>query len=163
MKRFIALYFLYLGFLFTFFVLQNTYVSQILNTFQTNLTLIFLDFFLEENQRMGRDIWIHSNYKIIITDTCNGIIPFLFLTASLWAYPAKILPKTLWTFFGYIILFLVNGLRILWVVYVTKNGEGQEDFYWSHDIVGNAFLMFFGLLLFVGFIKSTRRIAKNKV
>ena len=40
-----------------------------------------------------------------------------------------------------------------YVIYITKNGDGHADFYWSHDFVGNVLLMMSGLLFFIGFIK----------
>lgn len=163
MKRFIALYFLYVGFLLSFFVLGNTYLSLIINTFQSNLTLIFLDFFLADNQLQGIDIWISSDYKIIISHACNGLLSLILFYASIWAYPSTLILKIIWMIIGYIVLFIVNVFRISWVVFVTKNGNGQEDFYWSHDIVGNIFLMLVGLGLFVTFIKANpQKIRKSK-
>jgi exosortase/archaeosortase family protein len=58
---------------------------------------------------------------------------------------------------GYIVFSLVNVLRILMVVYFVEQKEGQGNFYWSHDFVGNALLMGVGLGLFIAFIKTSRR------
>lgn len=57
--------------------------------------------------------------------------------------------------------FSVNIVRILWVVFVTQEGEGYKDFYWSHDIVGNSMLMLTGLGLFIVFIKTARNTTKS--
>ena len=35
--------------------------------------------------------------------------------------------------------------------------KGHGDFYWSHDIVGNIFLMITGLGLFIAFIKTSSK------
>jgi exosortase/archaeosortase family protein len=153
MKRFITLYFLFLGILFLVFISPLFDFSLALNYFQTEFTLVVLDYFLDENQRIGSDIWIDSGYKIVITNACNGLMPLFFLYASIFAYPSSLWGKVFWMFLGYVILFVVNIIRIVWVVFVTQEGKGQEEFYWSHDIVGNIFLMFWGLVLFVGFIK----------
>lgn len=158
MKRFIAFYFIFLGGLFVLFYAP---ISQMINDVQTNLTLKALDFFLKPEQIKGIDIWINPQYKIIITKACNGIIPILFSYAAILAYPASTIHKILWMFLGYILFFVVNIVRILWVVFVTQHGEGQADFYWSHDIAGNILLMITGLGLFIVFIKTSPKKVKN--
>jgi len=157
MKQFIALYFLFLAILFTLFYAPTSEFSIFLNEGQRKLTLYFLDLFLKPDQLQGRDIWINPYYKIIINQACNGMIPILFLFASILAYPSKIIHKVLWMIIGYIIFSIVNVMRILLVVYVTETGEGHNDFYWSHDLVGNMLLMLTGLGLFIAFIKTSSR------
>lgn len=154
MKRFICLYFIFLGLLFTLFYAPTSQVSQILNNTQSRFILSVLNLFLESQQLDGIDIWINPHYKIIITKACNGVIPLLFLYASILAYPSTFRHKLLWMMLGYILFFVVNIFRILWVVFITQHGEGQGDFYWSHDIVGNTLLMLTGLGLFIAFIKT---------
>jgi exosortase/archaeosortase family protein len=157
MKRFVALYFLFLAVLFGFFYAPSTIVSILLNDGQTSLTLYFLGLFLSPEQLQGIDIWINPHYKIFISKACNGIIPILFLFASILAYPSSILHKILWMGLGYVIFSAINVFRILLVVYVTQRGTGHADFYWSHDLVGNALLMFTGLILFIAFIKTSTK------
>jgi len=157
MKQFLALYLLFLVLLFTLFYAPTSEFSTLLNEGQTKLTLYFLDLFLKPDQLKGIDIWINSHYKIIINQACNGMIPILFLFASILAYPSKIPHKILWMCIGYILFSMVNVIRILLVVFVTENGKGHEDFYWSHDLVGNMLLMMTGLGLFITFIKTSSR------
>jgi exosortase/archaeosortase family protein len=64
-------------------------------------------------------------------------------------------------FLGYTLFSVVNVFRILLVVYFTQTGEGQKDFYWSHDIVGNILLMITGLGLFIAFIKTSSKSFKK--
>jgi len=160
MKQFVALYFLFLILLFVLFYLPSSEISSIVNDAQRKFTLYGLDFFLKPEQLQGTDIWINPQYKIIINKACNGVIPILFLVASILAYPASILHKLLWICIGYVVFTIVNVLRILLVVYATENGEGQGEFYWSHDLVGNFLLMATGLILFVLFIKTSSRTIK---
>ena len=160
MKRFVALYFLFLVLLFGLFYANTSSVSHFLNEGQRDLTLYFLDFFLAPEQRQGIDIWINPHYKIIITQACNGFIPVFILCAAILAYPSRWFHKVLWIVLGYVVFSLVNVLRILLVVFVTQGGKGQEAFYWSHDLVGNALLMLTGLLLFMAFIKTSRKSKK---
>jgi exosortase/archaeosortase family protein len=161
MKRFIALYLLFLGGLFIFFYAPTSAISLFINELQTKLTLDTLTFFLKPEQIKGVDIWVNPQYKIMITKACNGMIPILFLYASILAYPATFMHKVLWIVWGYIVFFIVNIARILWVVYITEHGEGHGDFYWSHDLIGNLLLIVVGLGLFIGFIRSSNRSIKN--
>ena len=159
MKRFVALYFLFLAVLFTFFYAPTNVLSTILNDAQTTFTLYGLGLFLTPEQLQGIDIWINPHYKIFISKACNGVIPILFLFASILAYSSSILHKILWMLIGYVVFSTMNVFRILLVVYVTQTGDGHADFYWSHDLIGNILLMLTGLGLFVIFIKtSTKRI-----
>ena len=161
MKRFIALYFLFLVILFVFFYAPTTAVSTLINDGQSKLTLYFLDMFLKPEQLKGIDIWISPHYKIIVNKACNGIIPILFLFASILAYPSSIGDKIPWMVLGYVLFSVVNVARILLVVYFTQTGEGQKEFYWSHDLVGNALLMLTGLGLFIAFIKTSSKTIKS--
>jgi len=153
MKRFILSYFLSLALLFGLFYAPIWSISDLLNEAQTNLTLFLLNLFLEPHQLQGSTIAIKKGYVIYITKACNGMIPILFLFGSILAYPSHIKPKIIWMSIGYLFFNIVNVGRILLVVYITKNGDGHADFYWSHDFVGNVLLMMSGLLFFIGFIK----------
>ena len=161
MKQFIALYFLFLVILFTFLYAPTTTLASIINDAQSNLTLFFLDMFLKPDQLQGIDIWINPQYKIIINKACNGVIPILFLFASVLAYPSSIGHKILWMVLGYLLFSVVNVARILLVVYFTETGEGQKEFYWSHDLVGNTLLMLTGLGVFIAFIKTSSRTIRD--
>lgn len=156
MKKFIALYFLFLLFLFTLFYANTSVLSHTINQAQTNLTLFALNLFLKPEQLQGIDIIINPQYKIIINQACNGMIPILFLWASILAYPARFSHKVFWMVLGYIAFSIVNIFRILLVVYFVEQKGGKGNFYLSHDILGNAILMFVGLGIFVWFIKSRK-------
>ena len=156
MKRFVALYFLFLALLFVFFYLPTSPISLFLNQMQGDLTLYLLGLFLEPGQLQGIDIMINPHYKIIINQACNGLIPFFFLAASILAYPATLLHKTLWLLLGYLVYTAVNVARILMVVHFVEGEGGRGNFHWSHDIMGNALLLVVGLGLFIAFIRSSR-------
>ncbi len=160
MKRFIALYFLFLVILFIFFYADTNVFSMYLNEVQTTFTLVFLNIFLDPAQLKGIDIWINPQYKIIINQACNGMIPILFLFASILAYPSTLWHKIFWMSIGYVLFSLVNVMRILLVVYFVEQEEGQGNFYWSHDLMGNALLMGVGLGLFIVFIKTSKRLKR---
>ncbi|EIF50936.1 exosortase/archaeosortase family protein [Sulfurovum sp. AR] len=157
MKRFVSLYFLYLIVLFILFYNETSILSTFINEVQTKLTLFFLEIFLQPGQLQGIDIWINPQYKIIINHTCNGIIPILFLFASILAYPSGLWYKIVWMSLGYTIFSFINVFRILLVVYFVEQEGEQENFYWSHDLIGNALLISVGLGLFIAFIKLSRK------
>jgi len=154
MNRFMVLYFLFLALLFVLFYAPTTELSLSLNEIQNRWTLTALDYFLQPEQLKGIEIWVNPHYKIVITQACNGMIPILFLFASILAYPSSIKHKIAWMIVGYVVFFMVNIARILWVVYITQNGEGHGDFHWSHDIVGNILLLCTGVGLFFTYIKT---------
>ncbi len=162
MKRFAALYFLFLALLFTVFYAPASLLSTWVNSMQTEGTLFALNLFLDPGQLQGIDIMINPHYKIIINQACNGVIPILFLYASIWAYPSSLRHKVLWMAIGYAVYFVTNVLRILLVVQAVELEEGSGNFYWSHDIFGNALLMGVGLLLFVSFIRTASKKVKSR-
>ena len=161
MKQFFIRYLLFLAFLFLAFYAPTSVVSDTLNSLQTQLTLFLLDPLLEPNQLQGADIWVHENYKIVISKACNGMIPILYLIGSVMAYPSTWRHKISWILMGYVVFNVVNVVRILFVVYITGVGDGHEEFYWSHDIVGNVMIMVAGLFMFVSFIKTSSKTVKN--
>ena len=154
--QFIVRYLLYLMILFAVFYADTSWLSLAINTNQTNLTLLILNTFLDLGQLQGNDIWINSHYHLVVNKSCNGMIPILFLYASILAYPSSFFHKTIWMIIGYFILFTTNVIRILLVVYFVKM-EGEENFYWSHDIFGNLLLLFVGLLIFMAYIPRYRK------
>ena len=115
-----------------------------------------LHIFLDPEQLHGNNIWINPHYYLIVNKACNGMIPMLFLCASILAYPASFLYKSLWMIIGYLVLFITNTVRILLVVYLVKGG-GKENFYWAHDILGNVLLLFVGLVIFIAYIYMPRK------
>jgi len=157
MKKFVALYFFFLALLFTFFYVETSFISTAVNQGQTNLTLYFLRLFLKPGQVQDIDIWINPHYRIYISQACNGFIPIFFVWAAILAYPAKKYHKLLWIFMSYAVFTTVNVLRILIVVYFVEQNGGRSNFYWSHDLLGNALLMATGLGLFIVFIKTASR------
>jgi len=154
MKTFILRYALFLLLLFTLFYAQTSSVSLFLNELQTGLTLYGLEYFLKPHQLIGIDIIINPHYKIIINKACNGMIPILILSASILAYPSSVVRKIGYILSGYVLFSVVNLLRILIVVHFVSGSGGSSNFYWSHDLLGNALMMIFGLSFFVLFIKS---------
>jgi len=161
MKRFVVRYFLFLGLLFTTAYMPFTPFASVLNDLQTAMTLKGLALFLAPEEIDGVDILINPHYKIIITQACNGFIPVFFLWAALWAYPASWKKRIVWSFAAYAIFSVVNILRILTVVHFVKQEGGRANFYWSHDLLGNALLMAVGLTLFYLYLRTQSSLARK--
>jgi exosortase/archaeosortase family protein len=154
MRRFIASYLLFLMLLSAFFVPSVSSFANQVNGWQTARTLEILATLLPHTMMQESDIWVEQGYKIVINDACNGLLPLWLLVASLLAYPSTVRHTLLWLMVGYFGLLGVNIVRILWVVSMTAIA-GEEWFYWSHDLVGNALLMVGGLVIFVASIRSS--------
>jgi len=153
MKKFAYLYLALLPILFGLFYWNISPVAEYVNHYQTQVTLYFLDIGLGEGRLHGVDILIDPHYKVVVTKACNGMIPVLVLLAAVLAYPVHWVHKVQWIIIGYVVLSIVNLLRLLMVAYFVKK---QADFPFYHDILGNILLMVTGLLLFYLFLRGTR-------
>ena len=138
------------------FYADTSWVSSFVSESQTSLTLSMLNIFLDPEQLQGNNIWMSPHYRLIVNQGCNGMIPILFLYASILAYPSSFFHKNIWMIIGYFVLSITNTVRILLVVYFVKEG-GEENFYWSHDILGNVLLIFVGLLIFMAYIRPSKK------
>ncbi len=158
-KEFILSYLLWLGVLFGLFYLNTNHLAVFLNELQRSWLLDSLRYFLGD---IVRDIYIYSceNFRIRITYACNGLIPYYLFLASIFAYPSTWKLRFFWAILGYFAIFVVNLLRLLFVTQMTKSGG--ENFWWSHDIVGNLMLMVVGLGLFFSFIRISDKILSKK-
>ena len=155
-QRFIHRYLLLLALLFVLTQAPFHPLSSILNNFHTDLTVELLRPFLPPGRLQGIDIWINPHYKIYISHRCNALVPIVILFAAIIAYEATLKRKIVWLGVGYIVFQIVNTLRILLVVFITRHGEGKKEFFWSHDLLGNALLMATGLMLFYLFTRKTK-------
>ncbi len=149
-KNFVISYLIWLGVLFGLFYLNSNPFAVFLNELQRGWLMDSLRYFLGD---IVQDIYIHSapNFRIRITYACNGLIPYYFFLASIFAYPSTWKLKFIWAVIGYFAIYLINLLRLLFVTAMTRNGG--ENFWWSHDIVGNLMLMVVGLGLFFWFME----------
>jgi exosortase/archaeosortase family protein len=136
--------------LFTLFYLNITPLATFLNELQRGWLMDSLRYFLGD---IVQDIYIYSapNFRIRITYACNGLIPYYLFLASIFAYPSKWLLKIIWAVVGYFAIYWINLLRLLFVTEMTKSGG--QNFWWSHDLIGNLMLMVVGLGLFFLFIR----------
>ncbi len=154
--RLIFSYFIILISLFVLVYMDTSSLSIVINEKQKELILFLLDLGLKPNQLQGDEIVMSANYHLVITKACNGIIPILLYLSMVLAYPnRRIRDKILWSILGYIILTLVDYVRILIVVSIVADKRGR--FPLTHDIGGNIIFMISILSLLAIYIRVTQK------
>jgi len=155
MIKFLLTYWIGIALFFGIFYWDGSPLGLLINQYQTNLTSYLTSLTLPNEMMNNYRIFITNNYSLIIEKACNGIIPYLFFLASIMAFPATLLHKVKWAIFGYILISLINTFRI-WMVTQFVLQE-QNNFSLAHDYLGNALLIFTGLMLFIVFVKSRKK------
>jgi len=155
MKKFLLTYWLGIALLFFVFYWDYSPLSTLINTLQTDATAFVTSLTLDENLMHEHRISITPYYSLVIEKACNGMIPYLFFLASIIAFPSTIIHKMKWGIMGYIVISLVNIFRIWLVTKLVL--EKQSNFSLAHDYLGNALLIFTGLILFISFVKSRKK------
>jgi exosortase/archaeosortase family protein len=97
-------------------------------------------------------IFISPNLTLVIDKECNGLIPYFFFLASIVAFPSTIRHKIKWAVLAYLLLSSLNVFRIWFITQFVMHS--QNNFSLVHDYLGNIFLVFSALILFIGFIKT---------
>jgi len=97
-------------------------------------------------------IFVNTHLTLVIDKACNGLIPYFFFLSSILAFPSTSLHKIKWAILGYLILSLLNVFRIWFITQFVMSS--QNNFSLAHDYLGNIFLVFSALALFITFIKT---------
>ncbi len=155
MKRFLLLGPVLIGLFFILFYLDISPLARLLNELQTGLTLRILEPTLGSSVLRENIVYTPVDFRIIINKACNGMAVVLIYLGLIWAYPRGIIDKMVWSGIGYIILTLVNILRLYLVTLAVEHD--RESFEIAHDFFGNVLLILIVLLLFVAFIKISKR------
>ena len=108
---------------------------------------------LFNNPIINYDIVINPRYRIVITPECNGLIPYFMILAAILAYPCGIKRKLIWAISAFLIIFIVNIIR-LYIVVAVVNNFGTQYFYLVHDIGGNILLVATGAIIFLTYLKG---------
>ena len=152
MKKFILLYLLTLCLLFIIFYWDASPLAIFINKWQIILSSQLTSYTLEEGAMQNNYIFINNHFALVIDKACNGFIPYFFFLASIIAFPSSLRHKVKWAILGYLILSLLNIVRIWFISQLVMKHE--ENFSLAHDYVGNMFLVFSALTLFIFFIKN---------
>ena len=127
-------------------------IGEYLDSLIRSIIMPILDALLD-SPIIGYDIIINPHYKVVITPECNGLIPFLMISAAIIAFSCSIKRKVIWVLASAAIFFVVNIFRLYIVAIVVKR-YGSEYFYYIHDIGGNLILVVTGALIFLRYIRG---------
>jgi exosortase/archaeosortase family protein len=152
MKKFLFIYLLALSLLFAFFYWEASPLANFINMWQVNLSSLLTSFTLEDELMEGNRIFISQSLILVIDKECNGFIPYFFFLASIIAFTSSIKHKIKCAILGYLLLSLLNIFRIYFITQFVMSS--QNNFSLAHDYLGNIFLVFSALILFIGFIKT---------
>jgi len=156
MKKFLIYYWSNIIVLFGLFYIDYSPLSRIINPMQTELTSFLTYMLLPEGMMRGHEILINSHYSLVIEKACNGIIPYLFFVASVFAFPATNIHKIKWIIYGYIAIISMNIFRIWLVTQFVL--ESRANFSLAHDFIGNILIVVSTLILFILFVKTRKKI-----
>jgi len=155
MIKFLLTYWIGIALFFGIFYWDVSPISLLINQQQTGLITYLTSLALPSEMMNNYSIFISDNYSLVIEKACNGMIPYLFFLASIMAFPSTILHKVKWAIFGYLFISLINTFRIWMVTQLVL--QERSNFSLAHDYLGNALLIFTGLILFVSFVKSREK------
>jgi len=162
MKKFLAYYWLSILLLFALFYWDTSILSLYLNQLQTDLTALWTSWIVPAELMQGHHIIISEDYRLVIEKACNGMIPYLFFLASIIAFPSSYWHKIVWALVGYILLMVVNVLRIGMVTEFVLDG-GRQNFSFAHDYIGNSITVATALFLFILFVKTRPSLKHSKL
>jgi len=160
MIKFLLTYWIGIALFFGIFYWEVSPLSTSINQFQTDFTSYLTSLTLNEGMMEKHHIFINSHYSLVIEKACNGMIPYLFFIASVIAFPSTLLHKIKWIMIGYIIISIMNIMRIWMVTQLVLTEE--NNFSLAHDYLGNALLIFTGLVLFILFVKTRQKVKQKK-
>ena len=155
MIKFLLTYWMGIALFFGIFYWDVSPISLLINQQQTNLTSYLTSLTLPHEMMNDYRIFITNNYSLVIEKACNGMIPYLFFLASITAFPSTLWHKVKWAIMGYVIISIMNTLRIWMVTQLVL--QERNNFSLAHDYLGNALLIVTGLMLFILFVKSRKK------
>jgi len=143
--------------LILFSIIENINpISSFLNEFQTNITMYFLSIFIDNDLIEGTIVNISKTYRVLVSNECNGLLPIVALFSAILSYTAPIGHKLKYLLITYLLYTVLNIFRILIIIFIAFD-YGSESFFLSHDILGNALLILFGLGSFFVFVKTSKK------
>jgi len=156
MVRFSIRYILWVTLLFMLFYFEALSPLFVVNEGQTQLTLYitqaWVDAFQIPAQLNQETLHLNNGLNLLILHACNGLVPFLFLLAGIASYPTDLSSKILWGILAYLVVVLINTLRMLLITLVVV--ESPELFSVLHDWIGRYGVAL--LTLFVFYLYTQR-------
>lgn len=138
MFRYTLIYIILGSISFGLIQIENFSPFFFLNDLQTKFTLTLISYgieFINLPIKMQESLMLFDNgAKITIDYTCNGLTAILLYWVAILSYPTYTKEKIIWLILGYIIIVIINLLRIYVFSYAVA--INPDYFHWSHDYVG---------------------------
>jgi len=158
-KRFLLLYIVYISALFI--LIEQPYLKNLLHinsSYSILVTKISATLMESFTTVIHRSNFIYlSNATLDIKFGCNGLESIILYISAIFAYPASIKHKIYGLIIGFIIINIINILRILVLGHVLLNYT--EAFDVMHNYVTQNIMIVFVFLLFILYL---RLIDKNE-
>jgi len=153
MKHFLLRYVTAVLVLILFVYVDFTGLSEMLNRWQTQITLYGISYFIDASYISADMLIASTQLKLQITQACNGMLPFFFYLAGVAAYRTSLWKKLLWSIVGYGVITIVNVGRIVSVYYLSKINPTWFDR--AHYLLGNLLMVTVVSLLLLCYFKFT--------
>ncbi len=155
MKRFIALYILYLAIAFLVVdyepMRRFLHLEDIYNSFVTKISALFIELINIPVTSSANTLHLpHAN--MIIKFGCNGLEAILIYLAGVLAYPASWRARLLWGFVGVLFLELINFARIALLAWVIEHYP--KHFNLMHDYITQSVMIALAFLLFLLYLQK---------
>lgn len=156
--RYVACYIIWVSVLFALIFFEGFSPLYILSELQTTMTIYLMNLWIYifsiPISIVDERVIFENGLELLILNACNGMTPILLFTAGVLSYPTKYKLKIEWILGAYIILIIINMLRIyfitLWVI------DNPESFHFIHDFIARYVVGTLTLLLFYLFTRNTK-------
>ena len=153
MLWFFIRYIVWLPLLYLLFFIDSFSPLYWLNSLQTDLTIyltaLWIDLFAIPVKMLGNTVYLSHGFNIWILDGCNGLTAFMLFGTAIIAYPTSWKSKLFWLLEGYVIVVVLNMIRIDSVIYFTMIDANY--FHISHNLIGRYSTILLTLCLFLIF------------
>lgn len=155
MKKFIALYILYIT--LAFLLIEYEPLRNLLALDATyTATIVKLSAWLIEALNMSVIIdgerLILNNAVLVVKFGCNGLEAVLLYMAGLLAFPATLKQKSIGLLIGIIALEFINIWRIALLAYVITNHNNIFDI--MHDYITQSIMIALSFILFLTYLQT---------
>jgi len=153
MLKFAISYGIWVSLLFTLLYLEGLsplfFISELQTQLTVELTTAWVNVFHIPVVQQGRTLILEHGMQLQILQACNGLVPYILLVSAILAFPTNIKSKYVWMVISYLLLVVINMLRIYFITLVVI--DYPELFTISHDWIGRYSVGILTLLIFYWF------------
>ena len=135
-------------------------INQLQTDLMISLTWLWVDALELPLYIQDNTLLLANGMNLRIVHECNGLTPFLLFLAAVLAYPTFWKNKVVWAIFGYIVLLIINVMRMLLITLVVL--DHPDLFHFAHNWVGRYSVglltlgLFFLFTYFVPVLKTSK-------